>query len=52
MALFQTLDTPQKVQDFIDEQPMNHELVDDTCFSPLEAVRQNHQHCIEGQDQG
>jgi len=37
MALFRGLDTPQKVQDFIDEQPMNHELVDDTCFSPLEV---------------
>jgi len=48
MQLFSTLDTPQKVQDYIDEQPMNHEIVDDTCLSPLEALRQNHQHCIEG----
>jgi len=48
MAFFRTLDTPQKVQDWLDDQPMNHEVVDDTCLSPLESLRQNHQHCIEG----
>ena len=27
-----------QVQDWVDELPMNHELVDDTCLSPLEVV--------------
>eukprot|EP00658_Telonema_sp_P-2_P034923 TRINITY_DN25460_c0_g1_i1.p1 TRINITY_DN25460_c0_g1~~TRINITY_DN25460_c0_g1_i1.p1 ORF type:complete len:255 (+),score=37.53 TRINITY_DN25460_c0_g1_i1:195-959(+) len=48
LGFFKTLDTPMKVQDWIDQIPMNHELVDDTCLSPLEVVRQNHCHCIEG----
>ena len=48
MALFETLDTPAKIQDWLDLFPMNHEIVDDTCLSPLEALRQNHGHCIEG----
>lgn len=48
MKFFRTLDTPNKVQNWIDLLPMNHELVDDTCLSPLEALRQNQCHCIEG----
>jgi len=45
---FKTLDTPAKVQDFLDTIPMNHEVQDETLFSALETLRQNHGHCIEG----
>eukprot|EP01052_Picozoa_sp_SAG31_P017722 SAG31_NODE_1225_length_9271_cov_10.376472_2_plen_396_part_00 len=48
MAVFMQLTTPAKVQDYLDSIPMNHETQDDTCFSALEAVRQNCAHCIEG----
>jgi hypothetical protein len=47
LAFFMTLDHPSKVQDYLDTFPMNHEAEDDTCLSALEAVRQNHAHCIE-----
>lgn len=47
-AFFQTLDTPSKIQDYLDTIPMNHEIADDTCLSVLESVRQNQAHCIEG----
>lgn len=42
------LDTPAKVQTFLDTIPMNQEIVDDVCLSPIDVVRQNHAHCIEG----
>merc|ERR1712224_459446 len=45
---FMTLDSPAKVQDFLDTIPMNHEVQDETLFSALETLRQNHGHCIEG----
>ena len=47
LAFFATLDTPGKVQDYLDSFPLNHEAEDDTCLSAIEAVRQNHAHCIE-----
>lgn len=47
IAFFMTLDNPGKVQDYLDSFPLNHEAEDDTCLSALEAVRQNHAHCIE-----
>eukprot|EP00750_Incisomonas_marina_P013617 INCI17511.2.p1 GENE.INCI17511.2~~INCI17511.2.p1 ORF type:complete len:815 (-),score=115.56 INCI17511.2:472-2916(-) len=42
------LDTPAKVQTFLDAIPMNQEIIDDVCLSPIDVVRQNHAHCIEG----
>jgi hypothetical protein len=39
MSFFRTLDTPAKVQDYLDTVPMDHEIQDDTCLSALEAVR-------------
>eukprot|EP00035_Acanthoeca_spectabilis_P027955 m.468580 g.468580 ORF g.468580 m.468580 type:complete len:758 (-) comp27577_c0_seq1:70-2343(-) len=47
MVFFATLDTPGKVQGLLDAMPLNHEAEVDTCLSALEAVRQNHAHCIE-----
>lgn len=42
------LDTPQRVQDFIDRIPHNHELDGDCCRSAAETLRHNRAHCIEG----
>ena len=49
LAYFQKhLDSPAKIQTFLDALPMNQEIVDDVCLSPLDVLRQNHAHCIEG----
>jgi hypothetical protein len=45
---FMTLDTPAKVQDYLDTIPMNHEVQDETFLSAVETLRQNHGHCVEG----
>lgn len=43
-----SLDTPQKVQDFLDTIPMNHEADGvDTIKSPLRVFREHNAHCIE-----
>jgi hypothetical protein len=42
-----TLDTPAKVQDYLDTIPMNHEVTDETFLSAVEALRQNQGHCVE-----
>ncbi|EKX38224.1 hypothetical protein GUITHDRAFT_115567 [Guillardia theta CCMP2712] len=47
-AFFQSLNTPEKVQDYLDSIPMNHEVDKDVSLSALECVRQNHAHCLEG----
>ena len=49
LALFRSLDTPAKIQDFIDRLPMNFEEDGiDTCLSPRSVLKQNKCHCIEG----
>lgn len=42
------LDTPQKIQDFINRLPVNKELRKETLCSPLFTLRGNKAHCIEG----
>lgn len=49
---FKTLDTPAKVQDFLDTIPMNHEVAQETNYSALETLRQYQGHCIEGAQLG
>ena len=46
--LLTTLDTPQKVQTFLDALPFNHEQGGETCMSPLRVLRERKAHCIEG----
>lgn len=41
------LDTPQKIQRFLDRLPMNHEERGETCMSPLRVLRERKAHCIE-----
>ena len=47
-TLFRGLNTPQKIQDFLDTIPTNFEPEGDTCLSPRLVLRQNRAHCIEG----
>ncbi|MBI4152238.1 hypothetical protein HY495_00880 [Candidatus Woesearchaeota archaeon] len=48
ITLFQRLNTPQKIQDFVDTIPINFEPEGDTCLSPRLVLGQNRAHCIEG----
>jgi len=42
------LDTPQKVQAFLNATPINHELDGETVLSVRDVIRQRRAHCIEG----
>lgn len=49
LKLFKSLNTPEKVQDYINKIPINFEEDGkDTCFSPRRVLRENKCHCIEG----
>jgi hypothetical protein len=45
---FQRLDTPRRIQDFIETLPANFEPRGETCKSPREVLRTRTAHCIEG----
>ena len=47
-GIFKKLNSPAKIQDFLDALPVNFEPEGDTCRSPLMALRENKAHCIEG----
>ena len=42
------LNTPIKIQDFLNKLEMNFEEHGDTCFSPCTVLQQKKAHCIEG----
>lgn len=46
--IFSRLDTPAKIQDFIDRLEYNLEEHGDTCFSPRKVLRFGKANCIEG----
>ncbi len=46
--VLRALDTPRKIQDFLDRLPINKEGHGDTCTSPLVTLRRNRAHCMEG----
>ncbi len=48
LAALRRLDTPRKVQDFLDYGLAYNDSVTDTCFSPLEVLRRGKAHCLEG----
>jgi hypothetical protein len=48
LSALRRLDSPRKVQDFLDYEISYNDSRPDTCFSPLEALRQGRAHCIEG----
>ena len=46
--LFARLDTPAKIQDFLNAVPINFERGGDTCLSPRSVLLRNRAHCMEG----
>ncbi len=48
LAVLKKLDTPEKIQDFLDAFPSNLSQYSDSCSSPRMALRKGRAHCIEG----
>lgn len=48
LKLFAKLNTPKKIQDYLNTIPANFEKTGDTSLSPRETMKQNRAHCIEG----
>ncbi|HVM91140.1 MAG TPA: hypothetical protein VMU11_04585 [Verrucomicrobiae bacterium] len=48
LAVLRRLDTPKKIQDFLETIPLNFEPGGDTCLSPRRVLRERRAHCIEG----
>lgn len=48
LALFKKLNSPTKIQDFLNTIPNNFERNGETCMSPLGVMRKGKAHCIEG----
>ncbi|RJQ35236.1 hypothetical protein C4568_01290 [Candidatus Parcubacteria bacterium] len=47
-AIFKKLNTPQKIQDYLDRLPINFEMDGETYLSPRLVMRQGTAHCFEG----
>src|SRR5947199_5922100 len=47
-AILRRLDSPQKIQMFVNAIPINHEIGGETILSVREVLRQRRAHCIEG----
>ncbi len=47
-AIFKKLNSPSKIQDFVNKIPINFEKEGETCRSPLMVLKNNKAHCIEG----
>lgn len=48
IAVFKSLNTPKKIQDFLNKIPANFELDGDTVLSPRRVLKENRAHCMEG----
>lgn len=48
IAVFKSLNTPKKIQDFLNKIPANFEPDGDTVLSPRRVLRENRAHCMEG----
>ena len=46
--ILRRLDSPQKIQDFLDRLPINFEKRGETHYSPRRVLRERKAHCIEG----
>jgi len=46
--LFKKLNTPAKIQDFLNKIPFNFEKKGETCMSPRNVLLENKAHCMEG----
>ncbi len=47
-AVLRRLNTPRKIQDFLEEIPINFEEKGETCLSPRRVLRERRAHCMEG----
>lgn len=45
---FKKLNTPNKIQDYLDSIPFNYEKSGETCMSPINTLKEKKAHCIEG----
>ncbi len=45
---FQKLNTPEKIQTYLDSIPFNYEKNGETCMSPESVLKEKKAHCIEG----
>lgn len=48
MKMFKPLNSPRKIQDFLDSLPINYEKKGETYMSPRRVLREKKAHCIEG----
>lgn len=48
VKVFKQLNTPKKIQDFLNKIPANFEPEGDTVLSPRRVLRENRAHCMEG----
>lgn len=48
LKLFQKLNSPKKIQDFLNSLKFNFEKNGETCYSPREVVKRKTAHCMEG----
>ncbi len=48
LNIFKRLNTPKKLQDFINAIPINFDKGKDTLMSPRRVLRENRAHCLEG----
>lgn len=48
IAFLKKLNTPNRIQDYLDSVPFNFEKEGDTCMSPRRVIREKKAHCIEG----
>jgi hypothetical protein len=48
LAVFKRLDSPQKIQDYLNKLPINFEKEGETCHSPRSVIREKTAHCAEG----
>jgi hypothetical protein len=48
VRLLKKLNTPKKIQDFLNKIPINFEEKGDTCMSPRMVLKNNKAHCMEG----
>lgn len=46
--LLSKLNTPEKIQTFLEQIPFNHEKKGETCMSVQRVLRENKAHCLEG----
>lgn len=46
--IFSNLNSPQKIQDFLESIPINFELKGETTYSPKQVLKRRSAHCFEG----